>query len=224
MQDLREYVDSVRKAVTALYAGQTRDVPFHGLHHISFVADKARCFAKELGADAAVVEIAALVHDLNYLVAARGDASVGGRLRSDLLANAGLSRSAIALIEDIIVTSQTHMRSRNISREAMALSDADTLFKALPITPVLLAPLYMRETGRSVGELAQKIVGEQLPLRDDGIYFYSDSAKKKYESWGDANLTLWSCIQEALEDPSVVELIERVEKYTHIPLDLPVER
>jgi uncharacterized protein len=223
MPDLREYIAPVRKAVADLYAGQTRDVPFHGLHHVSFVADKARSFADELGADAAVAEIAALVHDLNYLVAARGDASVGGRLRSQLLADAGIDRAAIALIEDVIVTSQTHMRDGNISREAMALSDADTLFKALPITPVLLAPLYMRETGRSVCELAQKIVGEQLPLREGGIYFYSDSAKKKYESWGDANLTLWSCIQESLGDPSVTELIGRVEKYTHIPLDVPAE-
>lgn len=223
MQDLREYVVLVRKAVTDLYADQAKDVPFHGLHHVSFVADKARCFAAELGADPAVVEIAALVHDLNYLVEARSDASVGGQLRSQLLASVGLHRSAIALIENIIVTSQTHMRNGNISREAMALSDADTLFKALPITPVVLAPLYMRETGRSVGELAQKIVGEQVPLRNGGIYFYSDSAKKKYEGWGDANLNLWSCIQEALEDPCVTELIERVEKYTHIPLDVPAE-
>lgn len=224
MQDLREYVEPVRKAVTDLYAGQTRDIPFHGLHHVSFVADKARRFAEELGADAAVVEIAALVHDLNYLVAARGDASVGGRVRSQLLASAGLDGPEIALIEDIIVMSQTHVRDGNISRKAMALSDADTLYKALPITPVLLAPLYMRETGRSMGELAQKIVGEQLPLRDGGIYFYSDSAKKKYEGWGEANLTLWTCIQEALKDPCVTELIERVEKYTHIPLEVPVER
>jgi uncharacterized protein len=114
-------------------------------------------------------------------------------------------------------------KPRDISAEAMALSDADTLFKAHPITPVLLAPLYMQETGSSLGELAQKIVGEQVPLRDDGIYFYSESAKKKYESWGDANLALWSCIQEALDDPSVRELIEQVEKYTNIPREVRAE-
>jgi uncharacterized protein len=181
------------------------------------VASKARSFAEELGADVATVEIAALVHDVNYLVAARGDASVGTCLRSSILRDAGLDQQSISLIEDTIVTSETHARGRDMSREAMALSDADTLFKALPITPVVLAPLYMRETGRSVRELAEKIVDEQVPLRDDGIYFYSESAKKKYESWGDANLTLWSCILEALDDPSVVELIEQVGKYTRIP-------
>jgi len=45
----------------------------------------------------------------------------------------------------------------------------------------------------------------------------SKSAKKKYECWGDANLTLWSCILDALDDPSVRRLIEQVEKYTRIP-------
>jgi uncharacterized protein len=98
----------------------------------------------------------------------------------------------------------------------MALSDADTLFKALPITPVVLAPLYMRETGKTLRELADKIVGEQVPLRDDGIYFYSDSAKKKYESWGETNLALWVGIRDALDDPSVLDLIEQVGQYTKI--------
>jgi uncharacterized protein len=217
MRDLRNYVHPVWKAITDLYAGQTREVPFHGWHHVRFVAQKARCFAEELRANAALVEIAALVHDVNYLVAARGDASDGRRLRSKLLTDVGLDDEAISRIEDIVTESETRARGRDISAEAMALSDADTLFKALPITPVVLAPLYMQETGRSLGELAQKIVGEQVPLRDDGIYFYSESAKKKYDSWGEANLALWTCIQEALDDPSVRELIEQVEKYTNIP-------
>jgi uncharacterized protein len=82
----------------------------------------------------------------------------------------------------------------------------------------------MRETGQSVSELAKKIVGEQIPLRDDGIYFYSASAKKKYERWREANLNLWSCIQDALEDPSVVDLIEQVEQYTEIPAGVSPEK
>jgi uncharacterized protein len=220
---LREYVQPVRKAITELYAGQTREVPFHGWHHVRFVAHKARSFAEELRANPALVEIAALVHDVNYLVTTRGGASDGRRLRSKVLAGVGLDEEDISRIECIVSESETRARGRDISAEAMALSDADTLFKALPITPVVLAPLYMQETGRSLGELARKIVGEQVPLRDDGIYFYSDSAKKKYESWGDANLALWSCIQEALEDPSVLELIEQVEKYTNIPREAQAE-
>ena len=214
--NLRDCMTPVWEAITDLYAQQTREVPFHGWHHVSFVARNAGRFAEELGADIDAVIIAALVHDVNYLVAAQSDASMGTSLRQEILESAGLDEDTIAVIEEIVITAETHVRSRNISPEAMALSDADTLFKALPITPVVLAPLYMRETGKSVRELAEKIVAEQVPLRDDGIYFYSESAKKKYERWGDANLALWSCILEALDEPLVINLINQVEKYTEI--------
>jgi uncharacterized protein len=225
MKDLQEYVDKAWRVTSEHYARKARrasfwrKVTFHGWPHVSFVARNARKFAVELKADPAVAEIAALVHDVNYLVAPRGGASVGSEMRAKILRDVGLDSDSIALIEDVVVTAETRVRGRDISREAMALSDADTLFKALPITPVILAPLYMRETGRSLRELAEKIVGEQVPLRDDEIYFYSESAKKRYERWGDVNLALWSCILESLDDSSVVELIEQVEEYTKIPAE-----
>jgi uncharacterized protein len=222
VQDLRNFTEPVWQAAEKLYACQNnRDMPFHGWHHVTFVTKKAKDFAEELGADVAAVTIAALLHDVNYLVAARGNASLGRSLRARLLREAGLDEDSIYLIEEIVLSSETRSRGRDISREAMALSDADTLFKALPITPVILAPLYMRETGQSMSELAQKIVGEQVPLSDDGIYFYSESAKKKYEDWGEVNLTLWVRIRDALTDPSVVELIGQVQQYTMISAGIP---
>jgi uncharacterized protein len=216
MCDLHRFVGPAWKVMEDLYADQTREVPFHGWHHVSFVAHNARKFAEELGADTATAEIAGLVHDVNYLVAARGGASIGTPLRVRTLQDLGVDAESVSTIDEIVLTAETHSRGQYLSAEAMALSDADTLFKALPITPVILAPLYMRETGRSLRGLAEKIVGEQVPLRDDGIYFYSESAKKKYEGWGNANLTLWSCILESLNDASVVDLIGQVEKYTSI--------
>jgi uncharacterized protein len=216
MPDLDRFIAPVRDAMADLYSEQTADVPFHGWHHISFVATKAKIFAEELDADAATVEIAALVHDVNYLVDAASWAARGAALRAHILKEAGLDDDAILRIEEVVTSSETRVRGRDLSREAMALSDADTLFKALPITPVVLAPLYMRETGKTLRELADKIVGEQVPLRDDGIYFYSDSAKKKYESWGETNLALWVGIRDALDDPSVLDLIEQVGQYTKI--------
>jgi uncharacterized protein len=215
-EDLREYLGSLWLTMEDLYAGQTEEVPFHGWHHVKFVAVNARRFAKELTADVALSEIAALVHDVNYLVATRSDASGGRVLRRKILHDVGMSEDLIEAIEDIVITAETRSRGRNISKEAMALSDADTLFKALPITPVILAPLYMRETGRSLRELAEKIVGEQVPLRENGIYFYSDSAKRRYEHWGDVNLALWTCIQDSLDDKSVVEVVDEVVKFTGI--------
>ena len=223
MDDLQEYVAAAWKVTEDLYARQTRkisfwrrEITFHGWPHVSFVAKNARRFAIELKANVAVAEIAGLVHDLNYLVAPRGGASVGSPLRAKILNEVGLNSQWVAVIEDVVVAAETRRRGKGISPEAMALSDADTLFKALPITPVILAPLYMRETERSITELAEKIVSEQIPLRDEEIYFYSESAKKRYESWGDANLALWACIAESLDDPSVIELIEQMEEYTKI--------
>jgi hypothetical protein len=60
-------------------------------------------------------------------------------------------------------------RHRHISLEAQALSDADTLFKVLPITPVVLAHRYLAENGVTLRELADKIVGEQRPVHDSGF-------------------------------------------------------
>lgn len=226
LQDLTRYVEPAWKATEELYERQARklfflrrEVTFHGWPHVNFVAQNARRFALELRADIATSEIAGLVHDLNYLVDANGGAAAGFELRTKVLGEVGLDTDAISLIDEVVLSAETHTRGRNISIEAMALSDADTLFKALPITPVILSPLYMRETGRSLRELAQKIVGEQVPLRDSEIYFYTDSAKKQYERWGDTNLALWSCILESLDDLSVVELIGQMEQFTKIPAD-----
>ncbi len=215
-EDLRQYLGSLWLTMEDLYAGQSKEIPFHGWHHVKFVAVNARRFASELAADALQAETAGLVHDVNYLVAARSHASAGRFLREKILREVGLSDDAIAVIEEIVVTAETNSRGSDISPEAMALSDADTLFKALPITPVVLAPLYMRETGRSLRELADKIVSEQIPLQESGIYFYSDSAKRKYEHWGDVNLALWTCILKSLDDASVLEVVEEVAKYTEI--------
>lgn len=228
MRAIEKYLDAVWDSTRELYAREarkssySRKVSFHGWPHVSFVAKNAHRFAIELEADPFIAEIAGLVHDLNYLVDARSDASGGAVLREKILSECGLGAQSIAVIENVVVTAQTRARGRSISPEAMALSDADTLFKALPITPVILSPLYIRETGSSLRELAEKITSEQVPLRDEEIYFYSTTAKRKYEEWGDANLRLWTLILESLDDPSIVELVAQMEEYTKIPAE-PVE-
>lgn len=223
MGELCRHVLSVRKLVHELYDSQSRrDVPFHGWHHVHFVAEKSAEFAKELGADPGIVRIAAYVHDVNYLVAPRGGAGEGKSIRQRILQEAGLTREAIDRVEEIVLAAETRSRDDQISAEAMALSDADTLFKALPITPVKLAPLYMYETGRSLRELAEKIVHEQAPLDEQGIYFYSESAKR-YEPWAKANLQLWTHILAALNDTSIESLIDEVDDYSR-KIGLPLTR
>jgi uncharacterized protein len=186
------------------------DVPYHGWHHVTFVSAKAIEFARELGADGNVVEVAALVHDLNYLVDPKTSASGGATIRRSILVNAGISDHQVGIIEQVVIEAEMSSRGADIVPEAKALSDADTLFKALPLTPVLLAPLYMKETGRSIRELAAKIVDEQTPLYKKGIYFYSASARQRYTAWGGANLELWRQILDCLDDPDVLRLLEMV--------------
>jgi uncharacterized protein len=186
------------------------DLPFHGWHHVNFVRTKAVGFAGHNGADTGVVEVAALVHDVNYLVRRNSPAAAGSDLRLAMLTGAGVGERVSSWIDEIIDEAEMATRGREISLEAQALSDADTLFKALPVTPVVLAHKYLRENGLSLRELADKIVGEQVGVHDDGYYFYNPEAAATYSRWATANLELWQCIKEAVDDPTVAELLTAV--------------
>jgi uncharacterized protein len=208
---------TVSSTATAAVAGRVRelcqragDLPFHGWHHVSFVRDKGARFAVANGADVSVVATAALVHDLNYLVRRNSPASAGRTLRLDILAEAGVTAAAARWTDEVVVEAEMATRDRHISLEAQALSDADTLFKALPVTPVMLAHRYLTENGVSLRELATKIVGEQRGVHDAGFYFYSREAAAAYSHWASANLELWQCVVEALDDPSVNELLAAI--------------
>ncbi|HEY3749441.1 MAG TPA: HD family phosphohydrolase [Pseudonocardiaceae bacterium] len=214
----RSRTRTVPSQVTAEVACRVRELcrranqrlPFHGWHHVSFVRAKGAQFAAHNGADVSLVETAALVHDLNYLVERNSAASAGGALRMRILAEAGVPEAAAAWIDAVVDEAEMATRHRDISIEAQALSDADTLFKALPVTPVMLAHRYLTENGISLRELASKIVGEQRGVHDAGFYFYSQEAADAYSHWASANLELWQCVMEALDDPSVNQLLAAI--------------
>lgn len=203
-------VAEVERQVRALCEGHAGTLPFHGWHHVSFVRSKAAVFAQHNGSDVALVETAALVHDVNYMVRRNSLAEDGRALRLRILAEAGVPHSVAEHIDEIVCEAEMRTRHRDISLPAQALSDADTLFKALPVTPVMLAHKYLDENGVSLRELATKIVGEQRGVHDEGYYFYSPQAAAMYSRWATANLELWQCIVESLDDPSVAELLTAV--------------
>ena len=203
-------VDAVENRVHQLCRQYAERLQFHGWHHVSFVRAKAVGFAQHNGADRAVVEVAAMVHDVNYLVARNSPAAAGRSLRLEILAECGVDDGVARWIDEIVDEAEMATRGRDISLEAQALSDADTLFKALPVTPVVLAHRYLRENGLSLRELAHKIVGEQCDVHDEGYYFYNPEAAATYSRWAMANLQLWQCIKEAVDDPSVAELLDAV--------------
>lgn len=200
-------IDTLEKNVHELCLRYAERLPFHGWHHVSFVRAKAADFARHNGADVRVVEAAALVHDVNYLVQRNSPAAAGRSLRLDLLIDSGVPPRTAHRIDGIVDEAEMATRGPDISLEAQALSDADTLFKALPITPVMLAHRYLTENGLTLRELANKIVGEQRGAHDEGYYFYSPEAAATYSRWALANLELWQCIREAVDDPAVEDLL-----------------
>jgi uncharacterized protein len=204
-------IADIEQRVRQLCWRNARSLPFHGWHHVSFVRTKAVTFADHNGSDVGVVEVAALVHDVNYLVLRNSPAAAGQDLRLGMLADAGVDDAVARWIDDIIDEAEMANRGRHISLEAQALSDADTLFKALPVTPVVLAHKYLTENGLSLRQLADKIVGEQVDVHDEGYYFYNPEAAATYSRWAMANLELWQCIKEAVDDPSVAELLTAVD-------------
>jgi uncharacterized protein len=200
-------VDAQVRALCERYA---RSLPFHGWHHVSFVRAKAVRFARSNGAEVSVVETAALVHDVNYLVRRNSPAAAGEQLRLDVLDRAGVHAATARWIDDIVVEAEMANRGPDISVEAQALSDADTLFKALPVTPVMLSHRYLAENGITLRELADKIVGEQQTAHDEGYYFYNPDAAAAYSRWASTNLMLWQHIRESLDDHDVAELLDAV--------------
>jgi len=204
---MNEKILLLEQVLLPLYKEKEKELLFHGWHHVSFVKKKGGEFARSINANDFLVESAALVHDLNYLVAPNSLPEVGRRLRQEKLSDAGYSKEEVDRIEKIVIEEHMATRSALISDEGKALSDADTLFKALPTTPILFAGKYIQENQIDIAKLANKICDEQNRLLESGIYFYTDMAKQKYLSWAEANLKLWNNVQDALLDKDVQEML-----------------
>jgi uncharacterized protein len=182
---------------------------FHGWHHIKFVHDKSRYFAKDIGADVERVASAALVHDLNYVFSESLDPEDVVRETRCILVECGYDEGSVEKILNVIAEAHTNNRHGNkLSLEGKALSDGDTLFKALPITPILFSSKFLKETGYDLHKLADKIVTEQKPLLESGFYFYTEIAQNKYMKWAKINFKLWENIKESLQDEDTKEMLE----------------
>jgi len=211
-EDAQAKIVRLRDIVERCYQEKGGALLFHGWHHISFVQKKSIEFAQTVDADLFLVESAALVHDINYMVKKSSPPEAGAALRFDLLTQAEYSSDEIQRIEDIILEADVARRGAELSLEGQALSDADSLFKVLPITPVIFSAKYIAENKDDLLKLAQIIVRDQKPLIDGDIYFYTDLAKEKYLKWAQSNLELWSQILESLHDPDIQELLQTARK------------
>lgn len=208
MENSESKINKLKEALRLLYLEHKDNLLFHGWHHVDFVRKKAMEFARAIEANVFLVESAALVHDLNYIVETNSEPEMGKDLRSNYLSEAGYSAEEISQIENIVMEADIGNRTGTLSKEGMALSDADTLFKSLPTTPILFAGRYIDQNKIDIAKLADKICSEQKKLMEQGIYFYTDLAKQKYIKWAETNLALWSNVNEALKDEDVVEMLK----------------
>lgn len=194
-----------------LYRPLNKELLFHGWHHINFVSRKALEFAPELQANQELVEAAALVHDVNYIVDKKSDVEGGAELRRELLTKAGVDTRIIEQIESIVTEASTKNRHATISNEAKALSDADSLYKVIPIGPIVFSSKYIAETGVDLHAWADRIVRDQRPLLDKNIFFYSNTAKRRYLPWAKMNIEYVELLKDSLDDPDVEDLIQTCE-------------
>lgn len=204
----KEKLVTLEKALKEIYYQHKGKLLFHGWHHINFVRNKSLEFAKTIDADLFLVESAALTHDLNYVIEVNSNVDIANSYRNELLEACGYEDKEIIQIGNIIIEANTSTRWSDISLEAQALSDWDSLFKVLPITPIMFSSKYIQENNVDIYKLAHKIVTEQNKLLEQNIYFYTKSAKEKYLNWAITHLTLWNQIYNCLEDKDIIELME----------------
>jgi uncharacterized protein len=186
---------------------------FHGWHHIQFVHRKAIEFAKFLDGDVEKVAVASLVHDLNYIFSDKLEPEAARAQIVKYITKAGYRPEYAKEIADLIEDGHLAYRgSRKLSNEAKALADADTLFKAIPTTPILFASKFITQNKYDIEKLGHKVVEEQKPLMDGGAYFYTDFAKKKYLKWAKTNLKMWENVLESLNDKDIREMLNTASK------------
>lgn len=177
---------------------------FHGWPHIQFITKKSLEFAEELKADSDLVMASSLAYGLIY------SGIYGGKETTiDILKKVGFDKKFIENVFKIMVEIQLSTRgSEKLSPEGMALSDAESVFRILPTTPLFFSQKYINQNDFDIESLANKILTEQEPLLEKDILFYSDNAKSAYNFWARQNLDLWKSIKRSLVDESVKELID----------------
>lgn len=212
MNSEKEKLNLLKEKLENIYLSKSKELLFHGWHHIVFVTKKALIFANELKCNKFLVESAALTHDLNYMLKKYSMPQIADEYRTEILKECNYSKDEINKINKIIEEEDISTRDENISIEAKALSDADTLFKALPTTPILFTSNYIKQNDIDLKQLSTDINSQQRPLFEKGIYFYSNLAKEKYLKYANINLELWTAMSEILEDKDVIEMLEIAKK------------
>lgn len=198
-----------------LYRSYQQELLFHGWHHITFVTRKSLEFASELSIDMELVEAAALTHDLNYIVDLTSEVDAGRALREQVLGECGFTPEEISNIEDTVHNSSTEFSGGDISDASKALSDADKLFKVLPVGPMIMSSRYIAETKVDIQKWADRIIRDQKPLLESDKYFYTQAARR-YLKWAQLNLEWVEMVRESLDDPDIQSFLNDCKELGYI--------
>ncbi|PIN74558.1 HD family phosphohydrolase [Candidatus Woesearchaeota archaeon CG10_big_fil_rev_8_21_14_0_10_37_12] len=203
----KDKLQKLKENLKKVYFENKDKLLFHGWHHIEFVRRKSLIFAEELNADLFLVESAALVHDLNYIVKSDSKPEDAKEYRAKLLDECSYSEEEVIKIENIVLAANTFERNLNISNEAKAISDADSLFKVLPTTLVLFSSKYITENRIDFEEHVHRILAKNKFI-DEGTYFYTKLAKQKYSEWAKTQHLFWEQAQECIRDTDTQEMLK----------------
>lgn len=205
----------LRIALIELYDSRD-DLLFHGWHHVTFVTRKSLEFAGEFKVNIELLEAAALTHDLNYIVDTKSRVDDGEELRKRMLDEAGFNQSEIEEIENTVHYSSTEFSGGDISDASKILSDADKLFKVLPVGPMIMSARYITETKVDIKKWADRIIRDQKPLFESDKYFYTQLAKEKYLKWAKLNLEWVEMVKASLDDPDIQAFLDDCKKLGYI--------
>jgi hypothetical protein len=82
------------------------------------------------------------------------------------------------------------------SPETDALADADTIFKILPVTPILFTSNWLNESGVNLCDLAAGIMEIQHSRFLQGRLFRTRYARITYSEWAEVNFQLWAAVRD----------------------------
>lgn len=97
MDDFKKLA-KLKRSIKELYWDNASLVPYHGWPHIVFVSIKAIEFAKTINANVFLVESAALLHDLNYIIKPNSKPGLAENLRITYLNKSKYNLEDIDLI------------------------------------------------------------------------------------------------------------------------------
>ncbi|MBA3469414.1 MAG: HD domain-containing protein [Herpetosiphonaceae bacterium] len=131
-------------------------------HHVSQVVANGRQLAPLLGADAEIVELAALLHDYASIC----DAALypehhlhSARVAGELLGARGYPAERIAAVQHCIETHRGSLRARRNTVEAVCLANADALSHIQQVPSLLYLAYVQRQMSIDAGAewVAQKL-------------------------------------------------------------------